>query len=231
MKKYAMVIDMHKCVGCGACNFGCKIENNVGDDLTWAKVETLTKGTFPKVTFEHITTLCNHCNNAPCVKACPTKAMHKIADGGLTLHNPAKCIGCQSCVIACPYGMISFNKVSPLKKWESSSSIIPKCTSSGKEVAEKAGEKMPFYNPDRAKTYEGIRGRGVVEKCTFCDHRIAEKKDPYCVEVCPAKARIFGDISDPKSEVSKLVSQHKGRTLKPEQGTEPSVYYIRNYKA
>jgi len=230
MANYIMVINRHKCVGCGACNFGCKIENNVGDGLSWAKVETITKGKFPDVTFEHITTLCNHCDNAPCVKACPTVAMYKT-DDGLTLHNPNKCIGCQSCVVACPYGMISFNKVSADKKWTSSSTLIKKCTTSGKEVAKKSGEKIPFYNPERhTKRYPGIRGRGLVEKCTFCDHRIVNNKDPYCVEVCPSKARVFGDLSDPKSNVSKLLKKYPSEVLKPEKGTDPRVYYIRNYQ-
>lgn len=226
-----MVIDLHKCVGCGSCNFTCKIENNVADGVTWAKLHTTTKGSFPDIEYEHIPTLCNHCLNAPCVKACPTQAMHKT-DDGLTLHDPDKCIGCTSCMIACPYGIPSFNKVSPSDKWTSDDELIAGCTASGKQTAEKSGAPMPNYNPARdTERYPGMRPGGVVEKCTFCDHRIKENLDPYCVEGCPAGARIFGDISDSKSEAAQLLKKYKPKTLKPEQGTLPQVYYIRDYRA
>ena len=84
-KSYSMVIDLHRCVGCAACDIACKSENNLPDDFHWSNHIIETSGVFPNVRYRYIPTLCNHCENAPCVAACPTKAMHKSEDG-LTLH-------------------------------------------------------------------------------------------------------------------------------------------------
>ena len=98
------------------------------------------------------------------------------------------------------------------------------------EEAKKVGAKVvPYYNPERDDTLPGIRPKGVVEKCTFCDHRIKKGQLPYCVEACPADARIFGDISDPKSEVSVLLGKFRPFRLREQIGTEPHVFYIRDF--
>lgn len=228
MARYGMVIDLQKCVGCSACAITCKNENNVGEGIFWANYKHRTTGTFPDVRYEYIPTLCNHCENAACVKACPTQAMYKD-ENGLTLHDPEKCIGCKSCMLACPYGVISFNKDKPQRYWLDTSSAIPGLTSSGKETADKAGAPVPYYNPDRETTYAGVRPKGIVEKCTFCDHRVKNGELPYCVESCPADARVFGDLDDPNSEINKLLAKYDSRQLLPEKGTKPKVFYIRSY--
>ena len=102
MPKYAMVIDLQRCVGCGACSIACRNENNVSEGIYWSSKITETSGTFPNVRYHYRPTLCNHCSNAPCVTGCPTKAMHKL-DNGITMHDPDKCIGCQTCLKSCPY--------------------------------------------------------------------------------------------------------------------------------
>ncbi|KJS88222.1 MAG: 4Fe-4S ferredoxin [Peptococcaceae bacterium BICA1-8] len=228
MPNYAMVIDLHKCTGCGACAITCKNENNVQEGFFWSNYVHKTTGEFPNVRFEFMPTLCNHCEDAPCVKACPVGAMYKDKNG-ITLHDPEKCIGCKSCMIADPYGVIYFNKERPHKFWNSSENAIHNGTSSGKEVADKAGAPIPYYNPEREKTYAGIRPQGIVEKCTFCDHRVKDGEKPYCVESCPAGARIFGDLDDPHSEIIYLISKHGAKQLKAELGTKPKVFYIRSY--
>ena len=96
-KELAMVIDLHRCTGCGGCTIACKNENNVQEGFSWAYRISKTVGKFPNVRYEYRPTLCNHCRKAPCVRICPTGAMHK-ADGGITMHNPGKCIGCKSCI-------------------------------------------------------------------------------------------------------------------------------------
>ncbi len=224
MAKYGMVIDLHKCSGCAACTIACKNENNVPDGIKWADFVTETKGNFPNVTFDFIPTLCNHCDDAPCVEACPVdpKAIFKN-DSGMTLNSAERCIGCQACVGACPYGVVSFNADEPHEFWQDEE---------GKEVTEKAGGTViPYYNPNRARTWDGkgIRPKRVVEKCSFCDHRVTAGKNTYCSEACPAKARIFGDLDDPNSEVSKLLKEHDSFRLQEDLGTEPRVYYIRKY--
>jgi len=228
LANYAMVIDLHKCVGCGACAITCKNENNVPEGFYWANYVHKTTGTFPNVRYQFIPTLCNHCENAPCVKACPVQAMYKD-ENGLTLHDPEKCIGCKACIIADPYGVIYFNKKEPHQFWRNNEPVIPGATATAKEVTEKIGEQVPYYNPARATTYAGIRPKGIVEKCSLCDHRIKEGEEPYCVASCPAEARTFGDLDDPGSKVNYLLQKYGYFRLREELGTKPKVYYIRQY--
>ncbi|WP_461201854.1 4Fe-4S dicluster domain-containing protein [Anoxybacillus sp. TBDG-1] len=228
MTKYAMVIDLHKCVGCSACQIACKNENNVPEGMFWSWHITRTTGSFPNVKYEYIPTLCNHCENAACVRACPTKAMYKD-ENGLTLHDADKCIGCKSCMQACPYGVINFNKKDPHEYWRDQEALIQKGTSSGKEISTSIREKVPYYNPDREKTYEGIRYKGIVEKCTFCDHRLKEGEQPYCVTSCPADARLVGDLDDPNDPIHAMLAKYKTSVLLPEKGTKPKVFYLREY--
>ena len=223
-KRYGMVIDLHRCVGCAACDIACKSENNVPDDHHWSNHIVETTGTFPNTRFRYIPTLCNHCDNAPCVTNCPTTAMYK-SDDGLTLHAPEKCIGCRLCQLACPYGVIYFNEDAPFAQFqEDDNPAINGGTATGSDVIARTGTPIPDYNPA-----SGIRKRGIVEKCTFCSHRLAEEKLPWCVESCPADARIFGDLNDPESPPRQALARHAPRVLQEEKGTQPRVFYIRDY--
>lgn len=251
MIQYAMVIDLQKCVGCGACALACKTENNTqnrgnGQTFNWADFEHETKGTFPNLDYVTMPVLCNHCANAPCVEACPVepkKAMFKTKDG-ITMHNDERCIGCMSCQEACPYSslevkpeetsVISFNdfdqRTQPSYRDGSPGPIIKGCTSSGGDTARAARSVPPFRTRYDHPDYEDIRSAGIAEKCTFCDHRLKNGQRPYCVDSCPAKARIFADMNDPNSAVAKLLKQHKSFVRKPEDGTKPNVYYIKKFK-
>lgn len=93
------------------------------------------------------------------------------------------------------------------------------------------GNKIPYYNPDKEKFRKGsgLRTKGIVEKCTFCDHRINNKKLPYCVERCPANARIFGDLNNPDSKVNQILGKFKSQRLKEHLGTKPKVFYVRDF--
>lgn len=228
-KKYVMVIDLHRCVGCAACDIACKSENNVPESFAWSNHMIETTGTFPQVRYRYVPTLCNHCDDAPCVTNCPTGAMYK-SDEGLTLLNPDKCIGCRVCQLACPYGAIYFNKEEPHdRSREGDEPAIPGCTSSGREVVERSGVPIPHYNPASAEDFERVWSKGIVGKCTFCSHLLAKGESPACVQACPAGARIFGDLNDAKSPPRKALAKYTPRVLQPEKGTHPNVFYIRDY--
>ncbi len=253
-KKYGMVIDLHQCVGCGACALGCKNENNTGDRAdgqshNWADFVMQTTGVFPQTRYTQMPVLCNHCSDAPCVMACPVtpKAMFK-ADDNTTLHNQDRCIGCRLCQDACPYSqlildetsnqgknysVISFNLhgKSTTARWQDKSELIPGCTASGAQVAAKVGSVPPDLNNYQSGDYQPVRAAGVVEKCILCQHRTTAGLLPACVEACPADARIFGDLNDPASAISKALKANSKsvQRLKEDEGTEPNIYYVRSY--
>lgn len=223
-----MVIDLNACVGCSACDIACKRENNVPHGFAWSNHIIETSGSFPDVKFRYTPTLCNHCSDAPCVDVCPTTAMYKT-ENGITMHDTDKCIGCSACRLACPYDAIYYNKNKPHVVDDPDEALIVGCTATHNEVLAKTNDSIAYYNPERANTLAGIRPRGVVEKCTFCDHRLSAGFEPACVEACPTGARIFGDRNDPRSEPSKKLAKYQARVLQPEKGTNPNVLYIREY--
>jgi Fe-S-cluster-containing dehydrogenase component len=249
-KQYGMVIDLQKCVGCGCCTITCKTENNTqaranGQTFNWSDIILREGGTFPNASFTAIPVLCNHCSDAPCVKACPVnpKAMYKTADG-ITMHNDERCIGCRRCQKACPYSamdvdmekaaysVISANdhKEAPHATYRDATEMIKGCTASGAETAKAAGANPPHQNKYAFPDYMDIRKKGIVEKCIFCAHRLQQGEQPYCVVTCPAKARIFGDLNDASSEPAIQLKKYKSFRLKEEKKTRPNVSYIRNFK-
>jgi Fe-S-cluster-containing dehydrogenase component len=140
------------------------------------------------------------------------------------------------------YSVISFNDDSDETQgfYRDDKELIKGCTTSGAEIARKAGDTPPHRTIYKHSDYADVRRKGVVEKCIFCEHRVLLGELPYCVTACPAKARTFGDLEDKKSEASQLINKYKpvnlknnkGEFLKPdEKGTRPNVYYIRSFKA
>lgn len=202
MPRWGMVLDLSRCVGCYACTVACKVENGTPPGVWYAPVYEKEVGTYPAVKRIFLPTLCNHCKEAPCMKACPTGAIHKREDG-IVLVDQEKCCGSRACVAACPYGALSF-------------------------VEEIRGEFGYELTPFEQALYSKNHHSGTVEKCTFCAHRIDQEiYEPACVQTCPTHCRIFGDLDDPHSEVSSLIRERNGAQPRPEAGTDPSVYYLR----
>jgi len=251
MARLGMVINLHNCVGCGACAIACKTENNTdlrenGQTHNWADFQYKMEGKFPNLKYTAMPVLCNHCTDAACVKVCPVKpkkAMFKTADG-ITMHNDERCIGCRRCQKACPYSVknvdkenteysvISFvnKKEEPHQFYRDKEELIAGCTASGAEISKLTGKTPPFATVYSSDEYGYVRRKKVTEKCILCAHRLKDGDDPYCVVSCPSGARTVGDFDDPKSEVSKLLAKHKNFVLKPEAGTKPNVYYVRDFQ-
>lgn len=199
MAHYGMVIDLRRCVGCQACTASCKVENGTRPGIFWNRVLDREEGQYPDVQRSFLPMPCMHCANAPCEKVCPTGATYR-RDDGIVLVDYDKCIGCRYCQSVCPYGARFFS-----------------------ESAD--GYYGAVLTPDEEVRYAGHQ-LGVAEKCTFCVHRLDQGEDPACVSTCGPRARVFGDLDDPDSEVSKLIRGRGGEPLSPELGTAPSVYYL-----
>lgn len=200
MPRWGMVLDLDRCIGCYSCTVACHIENGSPPGIWYAPVYEREAGTFPHVTRLFLPTLCMHCEDAPCRKACPSGAISRRNDG-IVLINQDLCCGSRACVAACPYGAMHFH---------------------GDGRADFEGQPTPFE-----QSFHGKWEVGTVQKCTFCVHRIDQGIPlPACVEACPTGCRIFGDLDDPESPPSKLIANHRAFLLRPEAGTHPSVLYV-----
>lgn len=196
-----MVIDLARCVGCNACTLACKIEHGTPPDVYYTRVYTEETGSFPDVTTLYVPALCNHCEDAPCVRVCPTGATYKREDG-IVMVDQDKCIGCRYCMVACPYNERFYLREGSLDDGYH-------------------GERTVFEDTKWQWFTEG-----TVVKCNFCAHRVDEGLDPACVVTCPTEARVFGDLEDPGSKVSTLIRERDGHQPQPDAGTNPSVYYL-----
>ena len=223
--RYGMVIDVDRCTGCGACTVACAVENNIPPaqpgasertGITWMRVHRISNGAaFPSGRTAFIPMMCQQCGHeTPCVGACPQKAVDVDPVTGVVGQMPERCLGCRYCMAACPYHARYFNWWDPA--WP-------------------AGMEKTL-NPDVAP-----RMRGVVEKCNFCHGRLhaarakaaaEERREirtdeyvPACVEACPAKAIVFGDLNDDRSEVARLRRSSEAFRLLDKLGTDPKVYY------
>ena len=214
------MIDLDRCAGCQACVMACKAENNVpavgakeavrGRIISWMQVLTEEEEEHGGEVKRFLPRPCLQCDDPPCTKVCPVYATYRDPDG-IVAQIYARCTGRRFASAACPYNAKYFN-------WR----LYQK--------------DAPGQNPDVS-----VRPKGVVEKCTFCHHRLqkareralAERRElapgeyvTACAEACPARAIIFGDLSDPGSEVSRLAKSPRAFRLQEELGTKPKVIYL-----
>ncbi|MBF0529755.1 MAG: 4Fe-4S dicluster domain-containing protein [Deltaproteobacteria bacterium] len=218
-KHWAMVVDIGKLTeeDCRAASLACHATHNVPDirtpdgqvdklhEIKWVWSDTYDH-VFPDQLAEYvrhdvqdknILVMCNHCTNPPCVRVCPTRATYKRPDG-IVVMDMHRCIGCRFCMAGCPYGSRSFN-------W---------------------GDPRQFINLKKTNPAYPTRMKGVVEKCNFCEERLAKGLRPACVEACKSGALVFGDLESPSSEVRVLIREHQAIRRNPSLGTGPNVYYI-----
>jgi len=226
MVRYGMAVDLDRCQGCRACMEACKVENNTVESVFWMYVFRLESGEYPDTKMQFLPRPCQHCDNAPCVKVCPVGARFKREDG-IVLTDSDRCIGCRYCSLACPYGVNYFNWAKPKKHyyldWDDAD--IEAATD---------GAIPPYKNPDlelkygdeERRTAGGGHAKGVMEKCTFCVHRVEKGLEPACVNTCPVSALVFGDRDDPSSPLGMMLNDRQHFSLLEEAGTHPSVFYF-----
>lgn len=178
MARLGMLIDLNTCIGCHACSVACKAEFDVPLGVFRDTVIYVEDGSYPAAARHFIPVLCNHCEDAPCLNACPTAAITRLP-GGEVVIDEGDCNLNRFCMSACPYGAI-------------------------------------YVDPEK----------DVAQKCTFCAHRTADGLPPACVQACPTHCRIFGDLDDPDSEISRKAAANPTTVWKPDAGTAPRVLYV-----
>jgi anaerobic selenocysteine-containing dehydrogenase/Fe-S-cluster-containing dehydrogenase component len=221
--RWAMVVDLDRCIGCSACAAACYAENNLGvvgekhmiegREMAWLQVQRyLDSQQGKKVTF--LPMLCQHCDNAPCESVCPVFAPHHNKEGiNNQIYN--RCIGTRFCSQNCPYKVRRFNWFD--WKWPAPLNLQ--------------------LNPEVT-----VRSKGVMEKCSFCIQRIKTAHNhaknenrmirdgevtPACVQTCPTDALVFGNLMDTNSRVRKLCENPRAYQVMGYLNTKPAVIYLK----
>jgi len=229
--KWAMSIDLNKCVGCGACSTACSVENNVpfigkeevtkGREMHWIRIDRYYSGTDEEPEVSNQPMLCQHCDNAPCENVCPVAATNHSPDGlNQMVYN--RCVGTRYCANNCPFKVRRFNFFDNRERFADS--------------YQKKDSFQLIANPEVT-----VRSRGVMEKCTFCIQRIMDARQEAikdgrklkgtdvktaCQVACPAEAIVFGDSNDHESEIAKLREHKLGYHVLEELNVKPNVTYI-----
>ncbi|MEE9533143.1 MAG: 4Fe-4S dicluster domain-containing protein [Acidimicrobiia bacterium] len=210
-RRWIMVIDLRKCVGCHACTVSCKAENALPPGVVYRPVLEEEIGTYPNVSRRFIPRPCMQCENPPCVPVCPVGATYKRPDGIVEIDYD-QCIGCRYCITACPYSARTFDVG---------------VTYTHDTPEEMAYELRPTFEYGTPRPREGGKSPvGNVRKCHFCLHRISDGMLPACVSTCIGGATFFGDANDVRSLVAELIGSPRVMRLKEEMGTNPKVYYL-----
>ncbi|ADR35890.1 phenylacetyl-CoA:acceptor oxidoreductase PadC subunit [Oceanithermus profundus DSM 14977] len=223
-RRWGMVIDTRKCVGCHACTVGCVMENKLPPGVVYRPVIDMEVGEYPNVDRRFLPRPCMQCDKPPCVPVCPVGATWKRKDGIVEIDYDA-CIGCRYCITACPYSARTFDFGENWTDAAAAGKDGPLALETGRIY-----EELPNF--EYGETWE--RGEGIIpqspvgnaRKCTFCIHRVEKGVLPMCATTCIGRATFFGDFNDPESLVSELIARNNAVRLKEELGTEPKVYYL-----
>jgi molybdopterin-containing oxidoreductase family iron-sulfur binding subunit len=225
--KWEMIIDLDRCTGCSACAAACYAENNiplvgkdranVGREMSWLRVERFFEKNEQTGQLETYFSpqMCQQCDNAGCEPVCPVLATYQSPDGlNAMIYN--RCVGSRYCSNNCIYKQRRFN-------WRS--------------------YEFPSPLHMQLNPAVSVRAKGVMEKCTFCHHRIREMKDlakdqgrdvkdaeiqTACQQACPADAITFGNILDKNSEISQLKDKSRRQYIQlPEVNFQPAITYLK----
>lgn len=221
-RKWVMVIDLQKCIGCKACTVSCLAENNLPPGVLYRPVVEEEIGEYPNVRKRFIPRPCMQCDNPPCTPVCPVNATYKRPDGIVAVDYDV-CIGCRYCLAACPYNA----RTSDFGDFYGEGLATDTEAMAGSEAMDY--EKRPNF--EYGKEWSREPGKhsspmGNARKCQFCLHRIENEMLPACVSTCLGGATFFGDYNDDKSLVHDLVGSSRIMRLKEELGTEPKVFYL-----
>ncbi|MFN7210029.1 MAG: 4Fe-4S dicluster domain-containing protein [Aggregatilineales bacterium] len=220
-RRWVMVIDLRKCIGCHACTIGCVAENKLPPGVVYRPVLEEEFGTYPNVARRFIPRPCMQCENPPCVPVCPVRATYTNAEGIVEM-DYERCIGCRYCLTACPYSA----RVSDFGfTYTEEIPVIQGLL--GTQTADDY-ERAPNFEYGKEYARQGRNSPiGNARKCHFCQHRILEGVLPACVTTCIGRATFFGDANDPESLVAELIASPNVLRLREELGTEPRVYYLK----
>ena len=210
-RRWMMVIDTRKCIGCHACTIACVVENKLPPGVVYRPVVTEEFGTYPNVAMRFTPRPCMQCEVPPCTPVCPVKATWKRPDGIVAIDYD-KCIGCGYCVTACPYNARTRDL------GENYTDGTP---------AIQPYEEQPNFEYGKHWDRKGHRSPvGNARKCQFCLHRLEHGMLPQCVTSCIGRATFFGDANDEKSLVNELAAKPNATRLLEERGTKPQVVYL-----
>ena len=210
-RRWMMVIDTRKCIGCHACTIACVVENKLPPGVVYRPVVTEEFGTYPNVAMRFTPRPCMQCEVPPCTPVCPVKATWKRPDGIVAIDYD-KCIGCGYCVTACPYNARTRDL------GENYTDGTP---------AIQPYEEQPNFEYGKHWDRKGHRSPvGNARKCQFCLHRLEHGMLPQCVTSCIGRATYFGDANDEKSLVNELAAKPNATRLLEERGTKPQVVYL-----
>ena len=215
MRKWAMVIDIRKCIGCSACSVACIAENNLPPGVTYRTVADVMHGDYPALQQIFMPTNCMQCEKAPCIEAANKTIPESMSrrEDGIVVINHQKMKGRKvftAATAVCPY---------PKSLWYDEGKNYSDGT-----PALQAYEKQQSVEID--KVIDRAATKGSTRKCHYCAHRIDAGLLPACISTCTGQAMHFGDLNDPESLVSQLLKSNKSARMAVAKGTEPGIHYV-----
>lgn len=204
LAQWTMILDLRYCDGCGTCTTACQDRHYLNKDQEWIKVYKLT-GPTGKVSF--LPVLCQMCEDPPCQAVCPVGATFRN-DQGLVLIDQSVCIGCKTCMAACPFEARYFNATAPTRKPPATKRATPE-------------DPVP-------------QQVGTVGKCVWCADGLSKGELPACVAACTMGVIYIGDLTTDVAvngngtaiRISQFLEENDAVRLKEELGTNPRVYYV-----